>query len=319
MGLLRNLLAFDQKKDTPDLLSVIEQAVSRVEPLLKQTSHYPEAYRKPIVNALEYVSTLVLNVPGPIAVNFDSYAKDDYVHAIFPSIDSIPETFRTSVALQKYLRENYAGDELYALMMMRRCEKIILGMEWSGQFIQRDVTQHVVYFTSHTIVDPAPDEAQARDRVTLGFLNNLLDKVAKRVALRKVARQAQLQEMDFLKARLHVANAETHADLEKKLSDMLLSLQNTTRSLELDAYLDDFEAVLLKPEQFLYLNQSPITLDRMGIRRDRDGSAQNEPIIFSDLIGFDRRNWTVTMVHCRNIQSETFSERLEAAYRMLSI
>jgi hypothetical protein len=41
--------------------------------------------------------------------------------------------------------------------------------------------------------------------------------------------------------------------------------------------------------------------------------------VFNELIGFDRRDWTVTMVHCSNIQSETFAARLETAYRMLSI
>jgi len=319
MGVFRHLFGLDQKKDIPELLSAIERAVSGVEPLLKQTHKYPEAYRKPVITALEYARSLAHGVPGPVAVNLDSYANDAYVHAIFPSMDFVSEAFRASRAIQDYLQENPSIDEAYALMGMRRFEKTMMGMELSGQVIQRDVPQNAVYFTSHTIVDPAPSEQQARDRVAWGFFNNLVGKVAKRVALRKQEMQSQLQEMDLLKARLHAANAETRPALEKELSRMLASIQTTTRSLDLHNYLDDFEAVLLNPEQHLRLNKSPMILDNMGIKRESDGTAQGEPIIFNDLIGFDRRDWTVTMVYCRNIQSETFATRLETAYRRLSI
>jgi hypothetical protein len=318
MGAFRHLLGLDHK-DNPALLPAIEQAVAVVEPQLKQTRRYPKAYRKPVMTALEYAHSLAQSMPGPLTVDLDSYAKDAYVHAIFPSIDFVADAFRASRAIQAYLREHPSTDEAYALMGMRRWEKTMMGMELSGQVIQRDVPQHVVYFTSHTIVDPAPSEQMARDRVALGFFNNLVGKVAKRVTLRKQELQSQLQEMDLLKARLHAANAETRPALEKELSRMLSSMQATTRSLDLHHYLDDFEAVLLNPEQHLRLNQFPMILDSMGIKHDSDGTTQGEPIIFNDLIGFDRRDWTVTMVHCRNIQSETFAARLETAYRKLSI
>ena len=318
MGVFSHLFGLDHK-DNPDLLPAIEQAVSGVEPLLKQTRKYPEAYRKPVMTALEYAHSLALSLPGPVAVSLDTYAKDAYVHAIFPSMDFVSEAFRTSRAIQDYFREHPSTDEAFALMGMRRWEKTLMGMELSGQVIQRDVPQNAVYFTSHTIVDPAPSEQQARDRVAWGFFNNLVAKVAKRVALRKQEIQSQLQEMDLLKARLHTANTETRPALKKELSRMLASIQATTRSLDLNHYLDDFEAVLLNPEQHLRLNQSQMILDSMGIRRDGDESMPGEPIIFNDLIGFDRRDWTVTMVHCCNIQSETFAARLETAYRRLSI
>jgi len=318
MGGLRRLFGLNQK-DTPELWAAIEQAVSAVEPRLKQTRRYPKAYRKPVSTALEYARNLAYSVPGPITVNHESYSMDAYVHAIFPSMDFVSEAFRSSRAMQVYLRENPATDEAYALMGMRRIEKTTMGMELSGQVIQREVPQQIVYFTSHTIVDPAPSEKQARDQVARGFFKNLVGKVTKRVAARKQDMQSQLHEMDLLKARLHESNANTRPALQKELSKMLASLQTTTRSLDLHNYPDDFEDVLLNPEQHLRLNPSPMILDSMGIRRDSDGTTQGNPIIFNDLIGFDRRNWTVTMVHCQSLQSETFAARLETAYRSLSI
>ena len=318
MDLFRHLFGLNQK-DPPELLSAIERAVSLVEPQLKHSSQYPKAFRKPVRTALEYAHNLAYSVPGPIAVNLDSYAHDAYVHAIFPSMDHVSDAFRASHAIQDYLRENPATDEIYALMGMRRREKATMGIELSGEVIQRDVPQNVVYFISHTIVDPAPTEQQVRNRVAMGFFNNLVGKVAKQIALRKDGMQTQLQEMDLLKARLHAADAQACPALEKDLSRMLVNIQTTTSSLDLNNYIDDFEAVLLNPEQHLRLSQSTIVLDNMGIRQDNDGSKQGKTIVFSDLIGFDRRDWTVTVVHCRNLQCETFAARLDAAYRMLSI
>jgi len=66
-------------------------------------------------------------------------------------------------------------------MGMRRHEKAMMGMELSGQLIQRDVPQQVVYFTSHTIEYPAPSEEQVREQVAWSFFDSLVDKVAKRL------------------------------------------------------------------------------------------------------------------------------------------
>ncbi len=319
MGVFRHLFGFDQQQDTPELLSAIEHAVSGVEPLLKQAGRYPQAYRKPVMTALEYAHNLAHSVPGPVEVNLDSYAKDAYVHAIFPSMDFVSDAFGASQAIQEYFRENPATHEIYALMGMRRREKAMIGMELSGEVIQREVPQQVVYFISHTIADPAPSEQQARDRVAWGFFNNLVGKVAARVKQRKQELQSQQQEMDLLKARLHAADAKSRPALQEELSRMLTRMQTTTQSLDLHNYLDDFNAVLLNPEQHLRMEQFPMILDSMGIKRDTDGVTQGEPIIFNDLIGFDRRDWTVTMVYCNNIKSETFAARLETELRRLSL
>ena len=176
MDLFRHLFGLNQK-DPPELLSAIERAVSLVEPQLKHSSQYPKAFRKPVRTALEYAHNLAYSVPGPIAVNLDSYAHDAYVHAIFPSMDHVSDAFRASHAIQDYLRENPATDEIYALMGMRRREKATMGIELSGEVIQRDVPQNVVYFISHTVVDPAPSEKQSRERVAWGFFNDLVRKV----------------------------------------------------------------------------------------------------------------------------------------------
>ncbi len=319
MSLFGQLFGNDREKDTPELLPAIERAVSAVEPLLRQAGGYPENYRKPVMAALEYAHSLAASIPGPVAVNRESYAKDAFVHALFPSADDVVDAFCASHALQDYYRGFPAADELYALMGMRRCEKTMVGVELTGEVVQRDVVQKVVYFTSHTIENPAPTEQQARDQAAWSFFDSLVGKVKQRIEARKQDKLSQLQEKDMLVARLRAADAETRPALEKELTKMMAHIQATASSLELHNYTDDFETVLLNPEQHLRLNQVPIVLDSMGIRRESGDASRDEAVVFNELIGFDRRNWTVTMVHCSNMQSESFATRLDKACRKLAI
>lgn len=319
MGMFGRLFGNSGRKELAELLPIIERAVSRVEPLLKQTSGYPESYIKPVTTALEYARGLTAGIPGPVEVNRESYAKDPFVHALFPSPDFILDAFGASRAMQGYYREFSAADEVYALMGMRRCEKNMMGMALSGEVIQHDVPQKVIYFTSHTIENPAPSEKQSRDQVVWSFFDSLVGKVAKRVEAHKQEKQSQLQEKDLLMARLHAADAQARPALEKQLSEMLASMQATAGSLDLRNYIEDFEIVLMNPEQHLRLDQIAITMDRMGVRSNSGGASAGDGVIFNELIGFDRRDWTVTMVYCNNLRKESFAERLETAYRRLAI
>ena len=319
MGWFGQLFGHGEERAAPELLPAIERAVCAVDPLLKQSGGYPENYRKPVMAAWDYSRSLAASVPGPVVINLESYAKDTLVHALFPSADFITDAFGSSVALRDYHRKFPAAGELYAMMGMRRFEKTTVGMELSGEVIQRDVVQKVVYFTSHTIENPAPNEEQARDQAALSFFDSLVGKVKKRIGARRQDWQTLLHEKDSLVARLRTADAEARPALQEALARVMATIQTSAGSLELHSYLEDFEAVLLSPEQHLRLNQTPIVLDSMGIRREGNDTNRGEAVIFNELIGFDRRDWTVTMVHCSNLQSESFAARLDKAYRKLAL
>lgn len=323
MGVFGNLFGFGSEpcgeRDGPALLAAIERAVTAVEPLLRQISGYPDSYRKPVAAALEYAHRLAASVPGPVTVDRESYAKDAFVHALFADVDAVAEATCSSLALQDYQREFPASDELYALMGMRRNEKTVVGMELAGDVVQRDVVQQAVYFTSHTLANPAPTEPQARELVAMSFFDSLTGKVKQRVEQRKQEKQAQLLEKDMLMARLRNVHDRDRPALEAQLAGMISRLQSSSSALELSNYAADFEAVLLHPEEYLHLEQTAINLDGMGIRRNGDEASQGELILFNDLIGYDRRDWTVTIVRCSNLQNESFAEKLDKAYRRLAI
>jgi len=319
MSFFGHLFGHEDQREPPGLLPAIEHAVSAVEPMLKQVSGYPNRYRKPVAAALEYAHRLATDLPGPVKVDRESYAKDAFVHALFPDINAVGEVICSSVAVRDYLRKSPASSELYALMGMRRFEKSVVGMELSGGVVQHDVAQKAVYFTSHTIDNPAPSEQQAREQVAMSLFDSMANKVKQRIEQRRRDKQSLLQERDMLVDRLRAANAHDSPALEARLASLMEELQSIIASLEPSNYIGDFEAVLLHPDKYLRIDQHAIVLDNMGIRRAADDTARGEEIMFNDLIGYDRRNWTVTMVHCSNLQNESFAEKLDKAYRRLAI
>jgi hypothetical protein len=319
MGFLKQMLGLERQKEMPGLASAIERAVNRVEPHLKQISGYPKAFHKPVAHALEYSRSLATIIPGPVEINRASYVQNPYVHALFPSVDFIREALCNSQAMRDFHCQNPASREVYALMGMRRWEKNMLGMELHGDVLRSDVLQNAVYFTSHTMENPSPTVEEAREMTSWSFFDRLTDKVAKRIEARKQEKADLLKEKDWLTARLHEANGETRPALAKEMDTLLSQTQKVVASLDLSNYLHDFEAVMLAPEQHLRLEQTSIFLDDMGIKRNPTEGAPGDAVEFNDLIGFDRRKWTVTLVHCSDIQVDSYADQLEAACRRLSI
>lgn len=319
MGLIGNLLERHGPQDPPDLKAALARAVAAVEPLLVQTKGYPERYLRPVRTALDYAAQLAASVPGPVTVDREAYAKDALVHALFPDADAISAAFTSSLDLQNYLREAAPGSEVYALMGMRRVEKKIIGMEPAGMIVQRDVLQQAVYFGGHTIEGPSPSEALAREQIALRFFDALADKVRERIEQRKQTKQALADEIDMLLSHLRAAFDSDRPDMEQRLEKLTDNLQYVIESLDLERYAEDFEAVLLQPQQHLRLQQIEINLDSMGIRRTGDEADRGKAIVFSELVGYDRRDWAVTVVRCLNLQQENFAARLDEAYRRLKL
>lgn len=319
MTVFSHFFGHEPNRPAPDLMPSVERAINGVEPLLKQTGGYPDDYRAPIQSALEYAHALAYRLPGPVEINRESYAGDPLVHALFPSIESVTDALGNSLSLQNHMREFPADGEVYALMSMRRVEKSVAGMRLSGEMVQHDVMQDMVYFTSHTLESTAASEAQARELVAMSLFDRLIGKVAQRIAQRKQEKQALLQEKDMVMARLHIADEDSRPALQEQLAQLMGDLQNVIGALELDRYQEDFVAVLLDPAQHMHLKQTAFRLDSMGIRRDDADEATGESLVFNDLIGYDRRCLTVTMVRCSDLQYEEFASRLERAYRALSV
>lgn len=319
MWSLNNLFNLHDAPDNPALLAAIERAVSAVDPLLKQSDDYPDHFRHPVSVALEYAKRLAYSLPGPVTIDREAYARDAFVHALFPDINAISDAVTASLALQEYLRLSPASNEFYALMGTRRIEKKVLGMEISATTLQREVPQQAVYFSSHTLENPSPDEPHAREMSAMRFFDSLVGKVKERIAQRKQKKETLIEKRNSLLAHLHTTNALERTGTERQLSEVDTELQATLESLAPGSLIADFDAVLLHPEQYLHLNQTSLILDSMGIKRSTNDGERGQPLVFSELVGYDRRDWTLAIVRCTNIEYHSFSERLDKAYRYLTL
>ena len=319
MGLFTNLFGKQDIPESSRIETAVEHAVSAVEPLLKQTGGYPEHYHRPVSVALEYARQLAGSLPGPVLIDREAYARDAFVHALFPDANAISDAITSSLSMQEYLHKPVSGNEFYALMGMRRVDRKLMGMELAGATLQRDVVQQATYFISHTLENPAPDEALAREKIAAGFFLSLVGKVKSRIEQRRQSKEALIRERNALQPHLRFAGDVERAATEDRMDKLTDGLQSIIESLEPEHFLADFETVLLHPEEYLRLNRTSITLDSMGIRRPADDTAQGREFVLSELIGYDRRDWIVTIVRCTNMQYETFAEKLDKAYRYLSL
>lgn len=328
-GLLSRLFgrAADKEADSPELAAAIDRAVQRVEPRLRLAGGYPDRYRRSVACALNYARELAGQVPGPVDMSPEHYAKDPFVHALFSAPEEMQHALCMSHAMHEYARRpDGLTPEVYALMGMRRREKTAFGMEANGEVVSRGVAQRVVCFTDHTLSGPAPTETEARELLMWSLFDSLVDRVVERVQARRKERQALEKERDYLTAELHGAGVDAgkRRDLQQRLQDVLARLGKVNESLDLRRLAEDFDAVLLEPQAHLKLEEASLSVDGMGVVRDSGGQTQSvHALRFTDLYGRDRRRWTVVMVRCHPrpgaMSAAAMAERLQQAGRWLQI
>ncbi len=323
-GLISRLLDHARAPAAPEserVREAIERAVQRVEPRLRQGRDYPRRYRRAVARALEYVQDLARSIPGPVEMSPELYGRDPFVHALFGSAEQMQHALCMSHAMHEYARRpGGPGEDVYALMGMRRHEKTAFGMEASGEVIRREVAQRVVSFTDHTLSGPAPTEDEARALLSWNLYDSLLARLAERLAARRGARQALQEEKDYLVAQLRTADADRRPALERRLDALLADLAQAQAALDLRHAAADFDDILLNPERHLRLEQVTLRLDGMGVLRADDGAANTHALTFTDLFGRDRRRWTVVMVRCHpRPELIDMADRLREASRWLQI
>lgn len=306
--------------DDPLLPPAIERAVEHVEPRLKQAGGYPGRYREAVARTLAYARELAAQVPGPVDLSPEDYTRNPLVRVLFAAPEDIQHALCWSTAMHTYAqRPEGVGSEIYALMGMRRLEKASLGMECSGQMLRRDVAQTVVCFSSHTMSGPAPSEAEARELLMWSLFDSLVERVAEAVATRRKEQLRWQEERAYMTAQLRHPDPAKREAARQRLDIALKELAKATQALALDRLAEDFSTVLLAPEQYLRLQQTTLLLDGMGIKHQPGDAHDSHVLSFSDLLGRDRRRWTVLLVRCHPRPGATMSERLQEAHRWLRI
>lgn len=302
-----------------ELAQAIERAIYQVDPRLKQAGGYPGRYRPSVARAWSHARELASRIPGPVSLDREGFIRDPLVHALFGAADDIQRVLCLSPAMQAWLGDNAgAGDEVYALLSMRRNEKDVLGMETEGELMRRDVAQRQVSFSDHALSCVAATEARTRTLIAWNLLDSLVSRVARLVDDLRQEKQTLEQERDELLARLRGAAPERRATLQGQLDELLGRLRQAVQRLDLRAMAHHFDDEFTAPAEYVHLGARELRLDGMGVVRRADEAVSSQALTFTDLSGFDRRRLTVLLVRCRRAELPSLAERLDTAGRMLA-
>jgi hypothetical protein len=298
------------------LRAKIDQAVSAVDPLIKQIAGYQRRLAPAVQCALAHCSEIAARIPGPVMIIRAAFASDPLVHALFSSADTIDQMFATS----QCVRENFAcltlqTGQCCALLGMRRNEKSGFGAELAGEIVRADVPQRTLYFTDHTLAEPAPDEASLRKRLVEVFFDGLVRAIAEHVEAVRCEQAALDKEKAIASAQLRAG--ESNAVQTRRLESLRARLAATRDALQPEHLLETLASKLEAPENLLNLMPIELRVDRNGVIRD--GAGKGDLLHFAELSTRDRRRRVALLALLDHVEVRRAHERYETARHYLLV
>jgi exonuclease VII large subunit len=274
----------------PDILSSLESVIDATDSRIRLVSGYRKKLVEAIRTSLEFTDELVGRIPAPIEVGRSTFVSDPYVNAFFASVTDLQTIFSQSSEVREFLEAcgNSETSYCYALLCMHKEEKVVMGMELSGDVLRKDVSQIAVNFTDHRIYSPAPSEEATREGLKQCLFGGLVTNALERIVQHKLAAHRLQNERRVLHGRLRhfeqkmktvgidgelaELTARDIEEMRQRLSRIEAALMDARPASPLES-LQRVHAVFSEPEAFVRMTKHVLALDRMGIRIN-DDSAQ---------------------------------------------
>lgn len=268
----------------PDQLVVkaTEHAIDAVDQRLRTVRAYRQRMRPAVLEAIAHAEKLVAGLPEPVELSRENYLKDPRLGVFFASIDHMRQVLRNDRALTELLSGPIGrrAHEVHALLIARRNERNVLGMELSGDTVRREVAQVAVSFEKPALIDPAENDEIATRALRLRAFNHLVGIALERVVEAREKRSDLKRERNLLRKKLDAldaghwrfdgkaAAAGGIAGLEKQVADIENELQSIgcddgVLEANLDLLIDVFRRA---PEQS-WAESIQLCVDSMGIKR----------------------------------------------------
>lgn len=299
---------------SPELAARAESVAAAVAPHFPAVRDHLPRLMPAIAAAWRHCREIAARIPGPLAIDRAAFANDPLIHALFPTVEDIAAMLGKS----QCVRENYPrlalhGDSCHALLGLRLAEKRDLGwVEQNGQLVA-DSMRRLVYFTDHTLSEPAAEEAQTRLRVAERLFTGLLAEFNAQCESLRQEIEALRVEAEFARARRRRGiddgnqGSASHDELAQRLAQL------TPQQLA-----DRLEQTLHAASERLRLTPLTLHVDRSGMVRELADDATTT-IELARLRGRDRRQWIVFIVAIRHDEIRAALERFAAANRYIVI
>lgn len=267
---------------------VVEVADSRI----RRVNKYKKSLRVPMQGAMEYCSTLVESLPGPVRLSRQQYNADPLVKALFVSADELEEVLRLASGNGALSDQKTTKDSI-ALLTMTREEKTVFRHEQRGDVVLRDVKKRAVNFTDHRLVASTASLGTTKERLKYRGLEVLATVAMEQITSLR-GKLAELRERrEYLKAmrrmlkgRRHTPELFSHPDHEtveqlRKLEELITEVEG-----EVDLIRQKIEMpkdslallleIMIQPEDTLIAREQTLRLDWMNVLlSDKDDSKGN--------------------------------------------
>jgi hypothetical protein len=224
------------------------------------------------------------------------------VHAFFAAPEDISRMLGTSREVKRFIAAagKADGDDIYALIGMRRKEKTVFGPALQGDVIREGVPQRLLYFADHTLRELSDDVHGTRTGLRYSALDSLAGSFALHIdALRreKVDIHMAWEQERALAKRISAqaaCEAEAHDHRRFQIEE---GLREIAASLEPAHVLDALGEWLSNPEPRLHLVSTSVYVDRLGVlSKPAPENPEVQELTFPELVGRDRRRWIVLLV-----------------------
>ncbi len=282
---------------------VVHQATDMVvevaDPRIRQIGRYRKSLRSPMKEAMEYCSSLVDSIPGPVRLSRQQYHADPLVKAIFVSANELEDVLRLAPENSDVSDQEKERDSI-ALLTMTKTEKTIFKHEQQGDIILRDVKKRTVNFIDHRLVAVSTTLTTTQE-----LLKNRGLEVLATIAMERIAslrgdlaelreRRAYLKSMRrMLNGRSRTQELFSHPDHEtteklRKLKTLIKEVETevdlTRQKIEMpEDSLAILQEIIDKPENTLIANKQTLRLDWMNVLLSGKDHSKGNDISLAEL------------------------------------
>jgi hypothetical protein len=263
----------------------IERTVDGTDPRLRLVPGYRKRLREPVIHAIDHVVALVDGIPATVAAGLGDYRNDPRLSALFASGEEMLQVFARDRAFLEYLagNEGRGAERVTALLMARREERHILGMDLVGDQVRRDVAQVTVSFSGHHLLEPRTIEEECRRFLKRRAFDHLLTLALTQIAEARVERADLTRQRDLLQRQLRNLKRGTLSFDQPDPDDpdaagIQAELDAVSRQLQalgadaglLKAHLEIVGERLAEAERQVWSEDIALCLGPMNVRRDPD-------------------------------------------------
>ncbi len=258
------------------VLVALHRGVQRVDPRLVQACRYPQPYLPGVERSLAYVEALVAEIPGPLTVNREAFLHQPLVRALFAAPDEVASALCRSPEARAYAEGH--GGSCHAMCALMTAEYAVhndFGPGEVGGILVRDLPRQTWNFHHHALLCPGETETAVRAALVIRLMDGLFDVVAERLAQQRVEGQACSAAQETGKP------AETRC------------------VTDLCGQIEDFNAVLCAPEDYLSLQSQSVSMDALGTIDGSAASAGAARVALLELRQYAHPPRVVALVQCQ--------------------